>query len=922
MLRSFSLVAREEGAMFPRRILAAIFVLLLVTCVPLWAQTPVAPTLVSPADLAVDVAVLTNFNWNAVEGAGSYRLQVSTDPSFGSTAADVQGLTGTSYTLASALANSTQYYWRMNSTQGEQVSEWSTIWSFTTIAVPTPPPVPTLASPANGAVDVPVLTPFTWNASEGAESYALQVASDAGFGSIVFQTGSIAGTGYTLTTPLANSTQYYWRVNAQKGGLVSDWSAGWSFTTIMPLPSPPTTTSPAANATGVPNPPTFTWTAGALAQAYELQISLDNTFVTEALVVNQSGIPGTSLTLSERIDGGRKQYWRVRSVNVAGASNWAPSAQGQAFTTILEVPIEVLLYSPSNGATGQTPGLLPYMWYESTDNPATSWRLQVAKDVNFTTVVDDRAGLTGPQALASGLQNSTTYYWHVNGSNSVGTGPWSETWQFTTTYVTPAVPTLVSPANSAVNVPLSPAFTWNSVQGAQTYGLQVSTSNTFGSYVVNQTGISATTFTPPSSLAQGTIYYWRVNATNPSGTSNWASAWSFTTIPNAPAAPTLAAASGITNSSFTVNWSAVSGASGYKIDVALDAGFTTILSGYNNKDVGNVVQAPVTGLTGGTVYHFRVRAYNGGGESESSAPGNVLLTPDAPVAGEATSILDISFVANWSKTLSAQGYCLDVATDEGFTTFVAGCQNKEMGDVDNALIEGLTAAQHYYYRVRAHNTSGTSPNSQTIQLVTLDAPLPIQLSSFSAQPNPKGAGVRLDWTTASEIDNYGFYVQRMGSNETTFADVENGFLPGAGTTLKPQSYVYVDVDIHAAGTYHYRLRQVDRDTRVHFSDEVTVSLSVLGVVELAPKEFKLDQNYPNPFNPETTIRFSLDRTVDARLEVFDICGRSVGVLFEGKAEAGRYYYVVFKGANLSSGLYFYKLSDAQQISLKRMVLLR
>lgn len=85
-----------------------------------------------------------------------------------------------------------------------------------------------------------------------------------------------------------------------------------------------------------------------------------------------------------------------------------------------------------------------------------------------------------------------------------------------------------------------------------------------------------------------------------------------------PTVPTANAASGITQTTFTANWTASTGATGYYLDVATDAGFTSFVSGYNNLNVGNITSYNVTGLTCGTTYYYRVRAYNQCGTSANS----------------------------------------------------------------------------------------------------------------------------------------------------------------------------------------------------------------------------------------------------------------------------------------------------------------
>jgi hypothetical protein len=74
---------------------------------------------------------------------------------------------------------------------------------------------PQLLSPANGAANVEPGTSFTWQALEGALSYRLEVALDAGFTQVVLMQGGLSGTTYTPTAALQTDTIYYWRVTAE-----------------------------------------------------------------------------------------------------------------------------------------------------------------------------------------------------------------------------------------------------------------------------------------------------------------------------------------------------------------------------------------------------------------------------------------------------------------------------------------------------------------------------------------------------------------------------------------------------------------------------------------------------------------------------------------------------------------------------------
>ncbi|GAB5407871.1 MAG: hypothetical protein BalsKO_02360 [Balneolaceae bacterium] len=89
----------------------------------------------------------------------------------------------------------------------------------------------------------------------------------------------------------------------------------------------------------------------------------------------------------------------------------------------------------------------------------------------------------------------------------------------------------------------------------------------------------------------------------------------------------------------------------------------------------------------------------------------------------------------------------------------------------------------------------------------------------------------------------------------------------------------------------------------------------------SPYAFQLQQNYPNPFNPETTISFTLQNAQDVKLEVYDIQGRIVQTLVEGKRSAGSHT-IRFNASNLSSGTYLYRLFAGSKVITKTMTLIK
>jgi len=192
--------------------------------------------------------------------------------------------------------------------------------------------------------------------------------------------------------------------------------------------------------------------------------------------------------------------------------------------------------------------------------------------------------------------------------------------------------------------------------------------------------------------------------------------------------------------------------------------------------------------------------------------------------------------------------------------------------------------------------------------------LPVELASFTSSINRNN--VTLNWSTAKEINNSGFDIERqlVGSTEWKKA----GNVVGNGTTNETRSYSFSErVE---SGNYSYRLKQVDFNGNFEYfnlSSEILVGV---------PEAYKLSQNYPNPFNPSTKIDYDLPYDGKVSILLYDISGREVANLVNEVKTAG-YYTATFNGANLSSGMYFYRINatgtgNNNFISTKKMVLIK
>jgi hypothetical protein len=200
--------------------------------------------------------------------------------------------------------------------------------------------------------------------------------------------------------------------------------------------------------------------------------------------------------------------------------------------------------------------------------------------------------------------------------------------------------------------------------------------------------------------------------------------------------------------------------------------------------------------------------------------------------------------------------------------------------------------------------------------------LPVEITSFTY--SIEGADVVLHWSVAQQINNYGFQIDRKGS-DSVWQKVDFLFV-GVTGDYAPANFSLKDTNSEP-GTYYYRLKQIDfNGTEHYYGTLITVlispSVQVVQDDNSIPIKLLLLQNYPNPFNPVTTIQFSSPIATQAVLRIYNLCGQEVALLFNGMIRGGEKNGILFDAANLPSGIYYACLqSNARQV-VNKMVLLR
>jgi hypothetical protein len=204
--------------------------------------------------------------------------------------------------------------------------------------------------------------------------------------------------------------------------------------------------------------------------------------------------------------------------------------------------------------------------------------------------------------------------------------------------------------------------------------------------------------------------------------------------------------------------------------------------------------------------------------------------------------------------------------------------------------------------------------------------LSVEMSAIFAEY--RDGSVLLEWRTYAELDNAGFNVYRGSSADRPETMLNRELIPARGDDLHGAVYRFEDRDVEGGVTYHYWLEDVDlRGVGVlHGPCAVTTGSSPDGRDDGAPAGFALSQNYPNPFNPMTGIRYTLATNCHVSLEIYDVRGRLISTIVDGRQEAGQktvYWDGTDRlGLRAAAGIYFYTLRTRSFSDTKKMILLR
>jgi hypothetical protein len=273
---------------------------------------------------------------------------------------------------------------------------------------------------------------------------------------------------------------------------------------------------------------------------------------------------------------------------------------------------------------------------------------------------------------------------------------------------------------------------------------------------------------------------------------------------------------------------------------------------------------------------------------------------DTLVTGYKVEFFSIDPITNSNESSYSNGY---IAGQIAFLSnkFNISTQQARILARNNALIKNQSTNYVQYGEINI--------------VKAVNSALPVELTTFSGSVN--GSVVTLNWATATEVNNHGFEIDRVSSNQLNDGNwTKIGFINGNGMSNSTKNYTFTDNNLTQKGIYYYRLKQIDNDGNYIYSN--TVSLNIT-----SQPNFVLEQNYPNPFNPSTVIAFQIPMDSHVTLQVFDILGKKVATLVDEEKTAGKYSVELSANKfNLTSGMYVYAINAGDYSSAKKFILMK
>jgi hypothetical protein len=508
-----------------------------------------------------------------------------------------------------------------------------------------------------------------------------------------------------------------------------------------------------------------------------------------------------SVAYSDTVEPDHVYTYRVRAINRGGVSPFSNEASVPVFRPKAPRNLELDLVSV---------GRIDLYW-EDVSRDETGFEIERRRGAGayqkIGTVAANFASYQNP-----GLVPGGTYTYRVRATGTLGPSEWSNE---ATGIAPPAGPTAPTDLKAEAITGLRIRLTWDD-RGEDEEEFRIERSTDGASFSeISAVGANSVTFSDEG-LEPTTRYVYRIRAWNPSGFSAYAKPAEATSLVAPPAAPTGLRLTSVAAGSITLSWrDESSNETGFRIERSkANAGFIEV-----RMAAANAESATDDGLTSNTRYSYRIRATNGGGESDYTSEVQTRTLPAPPASFAVTASLRTRIDLSWTDSNpEPAAHRLERSTDGGATyALVAEIPARTEEYFDSPLSPGTG----YRYRLRAHNTTGAS-EWVVLDARTAAAPPAAPFDLQAAAPEPDRA--RLTWKSGDGSEE-GFEVERKEGK---------GAYRRVATTAKGV-LTYDDTSVSAGAAYTYRVRAFNSGGKSAYSNAVAVKVPGAGELQVSTK---------------------------------------------------------------------------------------
>ncbi|WP_193378524.1 fibronectin type III domain-containing protein, partial [Singulisphaera acidiphila] len=680
-----------------------------------------------------------DLTWTDRSSAESgYQIEQSLDGVTGWSLVGTAAANATSFSLPGPFAGSTVYYFRV---RANYLSAYSSPTPVTTSAFPTRPTGVTTAT-TEGTITL------TWAVTSNGDSYRIERSLNDTTGWTSIGTTPAGTTSYTDSS-LPESTRYSYRVIATNAAGDSAPSASVNAITRPKAPNNLALTVVSGSRIDL------TWTARSSSEVfYYVEQSLDG--ATGWTQIGTTAIAATNFLASGPFDGSTTYYFRVRA--------YSYFANYSAYSASMSATTPAFPSRPAGATATASDGKITLTWSDVAN--VTGYRIERSGDgtTGWTQVGIVPANSTS--YINSGLPENTRYYYRIFATNAIAASAPSVTINAIVPLATPDGLTAVFVSGGRIDL------AWTDRSSVESgYQIEQSLNGTTGWTSIGTAAANATSFSAPGPFLSATTYFFRVRASNSSGTSAYTAPASATTsaIPSRPLSVTATVTA---DGTISLAWAAATDEVSYRIERSTNSttGWTTV-----GVTAAAATSYPNTGLSENTSYYYRVVATNAAGESAPSAVVNALTRPNTPDGLTAVGVSSRRIDLTWIDRSSAEsGYVLEQSLNgtTGWTSI-----GSTVANITSFLAPGpFNGSTTYFFRVRASNSTMYSTSASVTTPAFPNAPTDVTATAAEGT-------ITLAWADVANVT--GYRIERStsptsgwallgttGSGITSYADTE------------------------------------------------------------------------------------------------------------------------------------------------------